>query len=277
MINFSGEIIDRSNLSFTEENRAFKYGDAVFETIKFANGKLVFWEDHYFRLMTGMRIFRMDIPMNFSPEYLEEQILETITANHLEHGANRVRLSVFRADGGTYTPKTNNVEYIISVSQIPHQKFELNETGLVLDLYKDHFKQKSLLSNIKSANALLYVLASVFKKENGLNECVLLNDDKHVVEAISSNIFMVKGNEIITPPESSGCLKGVMRKNVLKLLKSSSYDVKEETFSPFELQRADEVFLTNAIKGIQWVGKYRKKEFTKKVSLELVNQLNELI
>ena len=213
MVNFNGEIQDASDVSISIENRGFKYGDAVFETIKFSNGKLNFWEDHYFRLMTGMRIIRMGIPMTFSPEYLEEQIRETIEANHAEHNANRVRLTVFRNDGGHYGPESNDVSFLISTEQMPIQDYELNEKGLVLDLYKDIYKPTGLLAGIKSANALLYVMAAVHRKENNFDECLLINQNKEVVEAISSNVFLVKDDFILTPPVESGCLKGVMRKS----------------------------------------------------------------
>ena len=189
MINFNGQILEDSQVRFGPENRAFKYGDAVFESMKYAHGNLLFWEDHYFRLMSSMRILRMEIPMEFSPEYLEEEIFKTIKANHSVNNSNRIRLSVFRNGGGKYAPETNEISFVISAENSTSENYHLNESGLRIDLFKDHYKQKSLLSNLKTANSLLYVLASVYKNENNLDECVLLNDNKEVVEAISANIF----------------------------------------------------------------------------------------
>ena len=277
MINFNGQILDDSQVQFGTENRAFKYGDAVFESMKFSHGKIIFWEDHYFRLMSSMRILRMEIPMNFSPEYLEEQIVETISANHAEQNPSRVRLAAFRIGAGNYAPEQNEISFVISVQPLANDTFELNERGLKIDLFKDHYKQKSLLANLKTANSLLYVLAGVFKTENNLDECILLNDSKEVVESISANIFMVKGQVIFTPPISSGCLKGVMRKNILKIAKNIGFEIREEAFSPFELQRADEVFLSNAIQGIRWVANYRKKEYTNEVAIQLSAALNSIV
>lgn len=277
MVNFNGELVDLTQVPISIDNRGFKYGDAVFESIKYANGQLNFWEDHYFRLMTGMRIIRMEIPMTFSPEYLEEQMLETIAANHTERNANRIRMTVYRNDGGHYGPSTNDISFLISTEKIPDQAYELNDVGLVLDLYKDNYKPTGLLAGIKSANALLYVMAAVHRQENNFDECLLINASKEVVEAISSNIFLVKGDVVQTPPTSSGCLKGVMRKNMIKILKENNFEVLEESFSPFELQRADEVFLTNAIKGVQWVERYRKKRFQNTTIQKIVALLNEKI
>jgi branched-chain amino acid aminotransferase len=270
----NGEIFHPDHVRFSSSNRAFRYGDAVFETMKWANGKLNFWEDHYFRLMSSMRILRMEIPMDFSPEFLEAQIVETIAANHAERQANRVRLTVYRKGEGYYTPQTSEIGYLIEIEALPNHDFVLNQRGLNIDLYKDFFVQKSMLSNLKTANAMLYTLASIYKKENALDECVLLNDEKNVAEAITSNLFMLKDGVVYTPPTESGCLKGVMRKNIISLLKTMKQTVSEELFSPFELQKADEVWLTNAISGVQWVGNYRKKNYSNGLASQVLAQLN---
>lgn len=277
MINYNGEILDPSQVSFPITNRAFRYGDGVFETMKYANGAIHFLEDHYFRLMSTMRILRMDIPMDFSPEYLEEQIKETIEANHTESQANRIRLTVFREGAGKYSPETHAVSFTIETERLPHVDFELNAEGLAVDLYKDFYVQKSMLSNLKTANAQLYVLAGIFRTENGLDECLLVNDDKNVVEAISSNLFMVKGDVVHTPALETGCLKGVMRKNIIQLLKNLKIDIVEDAFSPFELQRADELWLTNAVNGLQWVGHYRKKKYGNELAIKINEALNRYV
>lgn len=256
------------------DNRALNYGDGVFESMKFANQRINFWEDHYFRLMASMRILRMEIPMSFSPEYLEDQIKQTIKANALTQKAVRVKLLVMRKAGGLYEPQSNDVDLLITVAELAHTQYQLNEEGLEVDIFKDYFKSKSLLSTVKSTSAQFYSLASIFKKENQLDECLLLNDDKSVVEAISSNVFMLKGGTVYTPPLSDGCLKGVMRKQVMELLPKMDYKLVEKSFSPFEIQKADELFLTNAIHGVRWVRQYRKKSFSKNCSEKLVKRLN---
>lgn len=277
MINFNGEITDVSAVKLPEIFRAFRYGDGVFETIKYAHGKILFLEDHYFRLMSSMRILRMNIPMHFSPEYLEEQIIETIAANHAEKQSCRVRLQVFRSGEGTYLPSTHDISFLIEISILPHQDFVLNDVGLNIDVFKDHFVQAGLLNNLKSSNALVYVLASIYAKENDMQELVLLNDAKQVAEGISSNIFILQGEKVITPPISSGCTKGIIRKNMLQLLPKMGLEVVEENFSPFDLQRADEVWFTNTIQGLRWAATFRKKTYTNATALRVLDELNGLL
>lgn len=271
---YNGQIKEGEHIELELNNRALNYGDGVFETIKYSFNRLNFWEDHYFRLMASMRILRMEIPQSFSPEYLEEQLRECVSVNNLQESGARLKILVFRKAGGLYTPASNDVDFVITAVPIENPGYRLNDKGLVIDLYKDFYKQKGLLSNLKHLGASIYTIASVYRAENDLDECVLLNDDKQVVEAISSNLFMVKGREVYTAPLDSGCLKGVMRKQVIDLLPKLDYEVKEESFSPFELQRADEVFLTNAIKGVQWVAKYRKKEYSHECAEALSKRLN---
>lgn len=275
MINYNGAILASANVQFGQENRAFRYGDALFETIKYNGTKLLFFEDHYFRLMSSMRILRMEIPMHFSPEFLESQILETISANGGAGVPQRVRFSVFRQGGGLYTPQKHSVSYIIVAEGLANTTYQLNKTGLKIDVFRDYFVQKSLLSNLKSANSLVYILAANFAQENELDTSILLNDAKEVAETASANLFVLSGNTVLTPGLDSGCVKGIIRKNLLALLPTLGYIVIEQNFSPFELQKADEVWLTNAINGVQWVGGFRKKSFANTHAQTVIEALND--
>jgi branched-chain amino acid aminotransferase len=156
--------------------------------------------------------------------------------------------------------------------------YSINQGEYVVDLYTDFYVARQLLSSIKTTNKIINVTASIYASENGLDNCLLLNDSKNVIEALQGNIFMLKGNTLITPPVSEGCLNGVMRRQVLALARKIEYlDVTEETISPFDLQKSDELFITNVIKGIQPITKYRKKEFSTNISTILVQKLNEII
>lgn len=276
MINFNGAIVSQDSSVLTQ-NRAFLYGDAVFETVKIVNSKILFLEDHYFRLMSSMRVIRMEIPMNFTMEYLEEQILELATANNFGDSA-RARITVYRNDGGYYLPKTNTISFLINVESLENPLYTINGKEYVVDLYTDFYVAKQLLSSIKSTNKTINITGSIFADENGLDNCLLLNDSKNVIEALQGNIFMLKGNILTTPPVSEGCLNGVMRKQILALArKMENLEVVEDIISPFDLQKSDELFITNVIKGIQPITKYRKKEFAINLSKELVQKLNETI
>lgn len=276
MINFNGSIVSQ-DANILTQNRAFLYGDAVFETVKIINNKILFLEDHYFRLMSSMRVIRMEIPMNFTMEYFEEQILSLIKINELSV-SSRARITVYRNDGGYYLPKNNNVSFLIHAVTLENTHYSIEEKEYEVDLYKDFYVTKQLLSSIKTTNKLINITGSIYADENGLDNCILLNDSKNVVEALQGNIFMLLGNRLITPPVSEGCLNGVMRKQILGLAKKiDGLEVVEEMISPFDLQKADELFITNVIKGIQPITKYRKKTFTTKVANQLVQMLNEMI
>ena len=257
MINFNGELLFKENIKLTTDNRGFKYGDGIFETIKVVHKKVIFWEDHYFRLMASMRMLRMKIPMEFTLEFLEKEILKTVAV--LEDGANfRVRLNVFRKDGGLYTPKTNAIDYLIEASESNYKTKETYE----IDVFKDFYNYSGLLSTIKTNNRMLNTLASIYANENDLDNCILVNERKGVVEVANANIFIVKNNIVKTPALTEGCIKGVVRGKVIDLLiKNKDFTIEETVISPFEIQKADEVFITNAIMGIQAVTKYKKKSF----------------
>jgi branched-chain amino acid aminotransferase len=276
MINFNGTIVSEDTNILTQ-NRAFLYGDAVFETVKIINSKILFLEDHYFRLMASMRVVRMEIPMNFTMEYIEEQILSVASTSNLS-SSSRARITVFRNDGGYYLPKINTVSFLISITAIEQILYSFNQEKYEVDLFKDFYVSKQLLSSIKTTNKMLNITASIFASENGFENCLLLNDSKNVVEAIQGNLFMLVGNKLITPPVSEGCLNGVMRKQVLAFAKKmDNLEVVEEAISPFDLQKADELFVTNVIKGIQPITKYRKKEFDVVLSKVLLEKLNEAV
>jgi branched-chain amino acid aminotransferase len=276
MINFNGNLVSAEE-NLLVSNRAFLYGDGVFETLKIIDGKILFLEDHYFRLMSSMRIVRMEIPMNFTMEYLEEQILNVVKANGCEASA-RARITVYRNDGGFYLPKVRNVSFVINAVPLESAAYKMEKSSYEVDLYKDFYVTKQLLSSIKSTNRLINITGSIFADENGLDNCLLLNDSKNVIEALNGNIFMLMGNKLTTPPVAEGCLNGVMRKQVLALAKKiEGLEVAEVPISPFDLQKADELFVTNVITGIQSITKYRKKEFGTRLASDLIVKLNTLV
>lgn len=258
-------------------NRGFLYGDALFETVKILDGKILFLEDHYFRLMSSMRILRMEIPMNFTMEFFESEILNEVKKEQLEASA-RARMTVYRKEGGFYLPKDNNIEYVISVSKLEMPIYQIEKTNYEVDIFKDFYVSKQLISTLKSTNKIIQITGSIYADENGLDNCILLNEDRNVSEALNGNIFILKDNILTTPPISEGCLNGIMRKQILALAKTiENLTVEENTISPFDLQKADELFITNVIKGIQPITKYRKKEFETNLSQALISKLNTKI
>lgn len=274
MINFNGNLVAQSNENI-EQNRGFLYADAVFETLKVLDGKVLFLEDHYFRLMASMRILRMEIPLEFTLEYLESEILKTINALNLTNA--RVRLTVFRSGEGRYLPEQRTVSFVI-VAETTGSVY-MNTTGKYeVELFKDFHISKHLLSTLKTTSCLINITASIFAQENGYENCLLINDEKNVIEAINGNIFVIKDNVISTPPIADGCKNGIIRKKLIEIInKTENLTFEERSISPFELQKSDEIFITNIAMGIQSVSQYRKKMFANTIANSLLMKLNAQI
>ena len=215
MVNLNGTLQSTQEGKVSINNRGLQYGDAVFETLKVVSNRINFWEDHYFRLMASMRMLRMKIPMNFTLEFLEEQILKTVSVN--ENNKNtRTRLSVTRKDGGFYTPYTNEIDYLIESQEIEYS----TKASYKVDLFKDFYMYSGHLSTVKTNNKLIHTLASIYAKENELDNCILLNERKGVVEVTNASLFLIKGTLIKTPPLTEGCLKGIAREKVISVITS---------------------------------------------------------
>ena len=276
MINLNGALQSATSPLFSVHNRGFLYGDAVFETLRYSYNQLHFWEDHYFRLMAAMRVFRMSIPMSFTPELLEQECIRVVEAQSTAAPSWRIRLSVFRNDGGVYLPDSPDVSYVIEAKQLEDQTY-ISKDNYKVELFKDYYVQKSMLSNLKSNNKALNIIGSIFMQEQGFDNGILVNDDKEVVEFLNGNLFVVDGEILRTPPLSSGCLDGIMRKQVIRLAKKQNITCIEEKISPFDLQQVQEVFMTNSIAGIQPASSYRRTDYQNTIALQLQHALNELV
>lgn len=274
MININGTILEDSEAYLSVDNRGFAYGDAVFETIK-VNSKPLFWEAHYFRLMASMRILRMEIPMHFTPEFLESQIMDLVDTQSEKAKSYRVKLTVFRSTGGYYTPTSSAVKFTIALAPLDSDIYNSHTDSCEIELFKDYFIAPNLLSTLKTNNKAINVVGSIFAKENNYDNCLLLNTNKNIIEALNGNVFLVKDNVIKTPPLADGCLKGIIRDQLIDMIsKSDNYDLIETSISPFELQKADEIFITNVIQGVKPVTKFRKKTYTTEAAKKFQNKLN---
>ena len=271
MINFNGKIVVKNDFNLVYNNRAFAYGDGLFETLKFQNNTIQFVEDHYFRLMASMRMLRMEIPNYFTLTFFNDEIVKLITANKLTQSV-RVKFQIFRKEGGLYLPKTNDINYLIEVSAL---NISEKKSKYELDLFKDYYVYSGLLSTLKTNNRIINVLASIYAAENNLDNCILINEKKNVVEVNNANIFIIKGNEIKTPAITSGCIKGIVRKKVIEILqKNDDFTLTETEISPFELQKADALFITNSIIGIQAISNYRKTEYDTSIVEKIISDFS---
>ena len=252
-INFNGEVLSSNTTVLTADNRSFRYGDGLFETIKVANGRILLGNYHFERLLAGVRLlqFEEETPF-FTAEKLGEQILELCKRNRHEAFA-RVRLVVFRGNGGLYDPIDHLPNFIIQSWSLDPRSSELNEEGLVIDVFPHGRKSCDAYANLKSNNYLLYVMAALYAQQNQLNDCLVLNSYDRIADSTIANLFYCKQGHIYTPPLAEGCVAGVMRRNLLEILPGIGYPVQEKVTTREDLESADEVFLTNALKGIKWV------------------------
>jgi branched-chain amino acid aminotransferase len=275
MIILNDQLLPTGDASIPYNNRGTFYGDGVFETIRCFEGKAIFYESHYFRLMSSMRILRMEIPNSFTPEYFEEQIEQLHEAQDDSIGKHsRIRITVWREHGGLYTPHTNEIQFSIECTGLK-ETFTASKKNEV-ELFKDHYLPSGMLGNLKTTNKTVNILAGIYKSENDYDDMLLLNHHKMVIECISGNLFVRNGQQIKTPPLADGCLNGIMREQVIaRLKKMMDYEIVEESITPFELQRADEMFATNVIQGIKSITRYRKKSYTQETANELRLFFNE--
>ena len=274
-INYNGTLYSSDEQIFSINNRAFKYGDALFETIRVINGNLCFVEDHFKRLKQGIELLKMK-SSNISFNDVKKQIEELIVKNNITAGG-RVRLTVFRDAEGFYQPSNEKKAYVIEAKPIENNFFELNTKGLVVDIYNEQRRSTSKLSNIKTTNSIQQILAGIYCKENELDECLMFNKHGRIAEAVSSNVFLYKNNNIYTPSLEEGCIDGVMRKQILKIAEKLNINIFEGMVNGSMLLQADELFLTNAVKGIQWVESFKEKQYTNETIQQLIIELNQTV
>ncbi len=275
MVNFNGKLLEPNSKFLNQENRGIRFGDSLFEEFRVVDSKIIFWEDHYLKLMASMRILRMSIPMEFTMEFLQEEILKTCAAQNEHKNGSLVRFTVFRNSGGDYLPETNTIAYVIESSPLPSSFYSLNDEPYEIELFKDFLVNNDLTATLQTNNRIINVVGSVYAQENGYQNCLLLNASKMVVEALNGSIFMVNHNVITTPSLKEGCLNSILRKKIIDICtKLEVYEIHEKSISPFDLQKADELFIVNVKNGIQPITKYRKKLFSATVATDLLEKLN---
>lgn len=243
----------------TVDNRGLRYGDGLFETMRLHQGKILNEDFHFERFFNGMKVLEFDIPENFSPVFFHHAIKDLLLTNSIKENA-RIRLMVFRSDGNIFDTEKNFPNYIIEASTLP-QQLELNETGLLVDIFPTAKKSCDIYSNLKSNNYLLPVMGARFAKKNKLNDVILLNAFGRICESAIANVFIIKNNKIYTPPLSEGCVAGTMRRWMLEKFSLKKYAVVEKKLSVDSILDADEVFLTNSIHAVRWVQKFHGKTY----------------
>lgn len=270
-VNLNGKLLPAHDPVIPLDNRAFHYGDGVFETMRIVRGRPCFLDAHWTRLQEGLKVLRINMPQGLGREQLEQAITELVERNGSPDA--RCRLTAFRDSAGYYRPEQNTGAYALELFPVERETWILNERGFLVDLYPEMRKPVNLLSVHKTLNAQLYVMASLWSIEHHLDNCLLQNDRGNIIESSSGNLFIVSNGVLYTPPLSDGCMGGIMRMQVINIALENGIKVYESSLNPQNLLVADELFFTNVASGVQWVGAYRTKRYGHRMALRLQDLL----
>jgi branched-chain amino acid aminotransferase len=249
----------------TAVNSAFRYGYGLFETMKVRRGKILLETFHWDRLWQSLRLLRMDVTAMPDPHLLQSLVLDLCNRNNCIQSA-RVRLQVSANTSG-------QMHYLLEAIPLDEKENNLNEKGWVIDIYPYARKSCEAFANLKSSSHLSYIMAGKYAAEKGLDDCLLLNEEDAICDSSIANVFLFKEDELVTPALHQGCINGVMRRWVLEQAKELGYIVRQERVLEEDLVAADEIFLTNAIRGIRWVSSFRGKTFSSGRTAKLYAQL----
>lgn len=275
-INFNGELLYHDDIKFKNIKRAINFGDGFFETIRIINGEILFFESHFNRILKALNILKISFSENFNQIKLKTHLKELLVYNKINYGG-KVKIYFFRSGLGTYMPITNEISFIMESFSLENNYYQLNKKGYLVDIFYDYQKQINNLSSFKTSNSLLYVLASIFANKNNLNDSLILNEDNSIIESTNSNIFFLLNDSIITPHLKGGCIDGVMRNEIIKIINNLNYKFIERDILEEDLINSKEIFLTNVINGITWIGGYQKSRFYNTFSKKIIKELNNKI
>jgi len=256
-------------------NRSLRYGDGLFETMKMVKDHIINREFHFERMFNGLAVLQFEVPKNLDANFIEKKINELVIKNSHRNSA-RIRLMFFRGNGGIFDPENCNPNYIIESWAIG-EEMQLNENGLIVDVFQGAKKSCDSFSNLKSNNYLPYVMAGLFAKKNKFNDCIVLNSFDRICDSAIANIFIIKEDNIYTPSLAEGCVAGVMRRWMLEKFDLEKYQVFEKNLSIDDLHNADEFFLTNSIYFLRWVKEFQGKNYGNKKIKEIYNHILQTI
>ena len=274
LVSYNKEYIPTNSFKIGINNRAFRYGDGFFETMHTNGLDIQFIDDHYKRIIKATEILKIKLPDFFTLQFLKKQISGLLSRCKLFQAA-RIKLTIFRTGDGYYIPASNKSDILIEAYYLGKGAYELNTKGITVGIYNEMLKPLSTYSSIKSINAQFYIMAGIYARDNNYDDVFLLNNSGDIIEATSSNVFAVKNNNIITPPLNSGCVEGIMRKQIIYYATQLGYNIAYNNIKPKDLESMDELFLTNAIVGIKYITGYKQVRFFKRVATKLINELNK--
>jgi branched-subunit amino acid aminotransferase/4-amino-4-deoxychorismate lyase len=269
----NGEFVSDTATHIAKDNRAFRFGDGFFESMRIVNGRALFLENHFARIISTANALKIQLPTGFTIDLLQSQVLQVLSRNDIAHGG-RMRITFYRKSSGFYLPKQDEMTYFIEAEPLADNEFVLNATGRMVDIFTEYKKEINKLSVFKTLNCQLYVQAAIHARDKGLDEALIQNNKLSIIESNSSNLFIVSNGVLYTPTLEDGCVAGTMRMNIINLALENKIKVYECTLNPQNLLAADEMFLTNAVRGIEWIVGYRTKRYFNYMSKRLMVVLN---
>jgi branched-chain amino acid aminotransferase len=279
-LSFNGNIVPSSQPVLRADNRGYRFADGLFETMKWQKGKIHFFDLHWERLHSGLQLLGFPIPPYFNPTNLIEQINDLAGRNILGDTA-RIRLSVSRGNGMLYPipSQPDELIYIIECFPAPRDVNYLNEEGITIGIYEPARKAPDAFSHLKSGNFLAYRMAAIHAHKMSWDNAIVLNSNNRVADATGTNVFIITGSTIVTPPLSEGPVAGVMRRHLLNELPLAlpKIEIAEKPVTIEMLKEASEICLTNSITGIRWVKQMDDKSYTNTCSREIYNKLLKTI
>jgi len=269
----NGKFIEETELHLdVRTNRAFRYGDGFFETIRFEHNRIPLFKYHLQRMEASNKLFKFETS-KFSFSTIELLIGQTFQLNNIESGIARV--TFFRSGEGRYTPIQNEMNFLIEVTD--------HSFGSYFSLLKEiGISERSVLhahsfSHLKTLNALPYVFAAMEAKENNWNECLLPNTENKIAEGTWSSLVWMEDDELFTPPLSSGCVASTMKEALKDFLQQKGEKITEKVCSLSNLQQAQEVWLLNATHGIRAVSHFQDKIYSHDKALEVASELEDFL
>lgn len=254
-INYNTQLLTEWPPELLSVQRGLYYGDALFESIRVLGGRIPLMAAHWERLFGALKAWGYAVPTHWSADFFKKEILRTASADA------RVRLTVWRSPGGLYLPENDAPQFLITATELSSSTFDGYSKGLSIGLCQGVRLSVDTLSGWKTPNGARYVAAAKEAYASGWDDAVILNSREQVCEATSSNIFWIADRQVYTVPLSDGPVTGILRNLLLHLLPAAGFPVVEKSITFGELLEADEVFLTNAVRGIRWVACCEKKVF----------------
>lgn len=268
---YNGQVSKTGKPLISPDNRSFRYGDGFFETLKLVNGRIILADYHFERLFASLDLLKFQKPVYFTPDYLQEQVIQLAKKNY-HHKMARVRITIFRGEGGLYDVENHFPHHLVQTWQLDAANNRFNENGLVIGIYQDAKKVCDVFSQVKSNNYLGYAMGALWAKQQKLNDAVLLNPYGRIADATIANVFVVKNGMVKTSALTEGPVNGVMRRYLLEMMRKENIPVEEGLVTLEEMEQASEIFLTNSIYGVRWVKQLGKNGYTHQLASLLHKQ-----